>query len=134
MREGGPSRVELTGELFLYQLANSETTKNDATMKDSLRVESSAILSQELGSTRWVNSAIVQRSEAGASAGRRQHPYSAYLCKWDLAPGHWQSPSSTATCIIGLQVSYFWRRADAVDSNLGKKKLISKLCRYFGID
>ena len=84
MRGGGLSRVGLTGELFLYQLANSETTKKDATMNDSLRVESSAMLSQELGSTRWVNSVIVHGSETGASAGRRQHPYSAYLCKWNF--------------------------------------------------
>lgn len=47
---GGRSGVGLTKGFFLYQLANSETTTNDATMNDSLRVESSTMLTQEFAS------------------------------------------------------------------------------------
>jgi hypothetical protein len=55
MREGGQSDVGLTKGSLLYQLAKSETTKNDAMMNDSLRVESSTMLPQELGLTRRRN-------------------------------------------------------------------------------
>ena len=54
--KGSPSGVGLTRGSLLYQLANRETTKNDATRNDSPRVDSLTMLSQELGSTRWLDS------------------------------------------------------------------------------
>ena len=44
MNVGGRSDVGLTKGSLLYQLANRETTKNDATRSDSLTVESSTML------------------------------------------------------------------------------------------
>src|SRR6266702_7009673 len=68
MKGGGQSGVGLTKGSLLYQLANRETMKTDATRNDSLRVDSSTMLSRELGSTRWVNSVgcTETRSKCGA--------------------------------------------------------------------
>ncbi len=66
MKGGRRNGVGLTKGSLLYQLANRQTTKNEAT---SLRVDSSTMLSQVLGSTCGVSS--VGCRETRSSCGER---------------------------------------------------------------
>ena len=72
MTGGGRSGVGLTTGSLLYQLANSDPAKNDATTSDSPRVESSAMPRDGLSLVRQIGG-FVRRP--GAIAGNQVYMY-----------------------------------------------------------